>query len=103
MTRNKSKTNNGAGKSTYKCTYCDQPGHTEKHCYEIVGYPNWWDHNQAPRRRNTKKNQPPVAADEANTKNDTIETTSTIIATLGNNGKSFYIFTPVGNNTWIID
>ena len=68
-----------------------------------MGYPDWWDHNRAPRRRNTKKTQPTAAAVEANTKDDTIKTTSTMIATPSNDGKSFYVSTPVSNNTWIID
>lgn len=100
VTRNKSKTNNGAAKSAYKCTHCNQSGHTRERCYELVGYPDWWDHNRAPRRRNTKKTSPTIAAVETNTKD---ETSSAMIATAGNEGKSFCVSTPVSNNTWIID
>lgn len=36
---------NGAGNSTYKCTDCDQTGHTKPRWFELVGYPELWDHN----------------------------------------------------------
>ena len=34
-------TANGDDKSSYKCTHCDQTGHTKSRCYELVGYPEW--------------------------------------------------------------
>ncbi|CAL8993956.1 unnamed protein product [Prunus brigantina] len=26
----------------------------ERACYELIGYPNWWDHSKAPRRNTSK-------------------------------------------------
>uniref|UniRef100_A0A5B6Z3B9 Retrotransposon Copia-like N-terminal domain-containing protein n=2 Tax=Davidia involucrata TaxID=16924 RepID=A0A5B6Z3B9_DAVIN len=42
------KTANGADKSSYKCSHCDQIGHTKNHCFELMVYPEWWDHNRDP-------------------------------------------------------
>ena len=103
MTLNKTKTNNGAAKLAYKCTRCNQFGHTKECCYELVGYPNCSDHNLAPQRRNTKKTRPIVSAVETNRKDGGIKTTSAMIAMAGNGGKSFCASTPVSNITWIID
>ncbi|KAB5516087.1 hypothetical protein DKX38_026735 [Salix brachista] len=49
------KTTNGGDKSSYKCTHCDQTGHTKSRCYELVGYPEWWDHNRDFRKKNSKR------------------------------------------------
>ena len=40
------KTTNGGDKSSYKCNHCDQTGHTKSRCYELMGYPKWWDHSR---------------------------------------------------------
>ncbi|KAK3038644.1 hypothetical protein RJ639_027307 [Escallonia herrerae] len=53
--QNQPKPTNAADKSTYKCTHCNQNGHTKNRCYELVGYPEWWDHNRDPRKRNFKR------------------------------------------------
>ncbi|KAK2988761.1 hypothetical protein RJ640_025920 [Escallonia rubra] len=37
--QNQPKPTNAADKSTYKCTHCNQNGHTKNRCYELVGYP----------------------------------------------------------------
>ncbi|KAE9586282.1 putative transcription factor interactor and regulator CCHC(Zn) family [Lupinus albus] len=60
------KPTDGADKSTYKCTQCNQSGHIKNRCFEIVGYPDWWDHNRDPRKRNSKKT-PNAAFVETNT------------------------------------
>ncbi|XP_038717263.1 uncharacterized protein LOC120010551 [Tripterygium wilfordii] len=46
---------NGADKSSYKCTHCGASGHTKSRCYEIVGYPEWWDHTRDSRKVNPKR------------------------------------------------
>ncbi|XLR66650.1 hypothetical protein S83_017322, partial [Arachis hypogaea] len=50
------KSTTNANKSTYRCTHCDQSGHTKSRCFELVGYPDWWDHNRDPRKKNSHKN-----------------------------------------------
>ena len=36
------------------CTYCGESGHFKKICYEIIGYPDWWDLKK--NRKNIGKN-----------------------------------------------
>lgn len=40
----------GAGKSERVCTHCGETGHTKSRCYELIGYPEWWDSAKAPRK-----------------------------------------------------
>ena len=40
----------GKGKSEYICTHCGETGHTKLRCYELIGYPEWWDPPKAPRK-----------------------------------------------------
>ncbi|KAL6315265.1 hypothetical protein AAG906_000347 [Vitis piasezkii] len=42
-------------KSTFKCTHCNKIGHTKSRCFEIVGYPDWWDHNRDQQKKDSKK------------------------------------------------
>ena len=42
-------------KSTFKCTHCNKTGHTKSRCLEIVGYPDWWDHNRDQLKKDSKK------------------------------------------------
>ena len=53
--QNLPKITNGVDKSTYKCTHCNQTGHTKSHCFELVGYPEWWDRSRDSRKKNSKK------------------------------------------------
>jgi hypothetical protein len=40
----------GKAKSEYVCTHCGETGHTKMKCYELIGYPEWWDPTKAPRK-----------------------------------------------------
>ena len=42
----------GKAKSKYVCTHCGETGHTKLKCYELIGYPEWWDHAKAPQKQN---------------------------------------------------
>ncbi|KAI4323948.1 hypothetical protein L6164_023519 [Bauhinia variegata] len=53
-------------------------GHTKDRCYELVGYPEWWDHSQASKKRNPK-NISNVA--EANIGGNALGKGSALIAT----------------------
>ena len=96
------KTTNGGDKSSYKCTDCDQTGHTKSRCYEVVGYPEWWDHSRDSRKKNSKKASI-AAIVETKTEDDSGEKSSALAATAGNGGKVLNISTPVSNSTCIID
>ena len=93
---------NGSNKSSYKCTYCDQTGHTKSRCYELVGYPKWWDHSRDSRKKNSKKSST-IAIVETKTEDDRGEKSSALATAAGNGGKVLNISTPVSNSAWIID
>ncbi|KAL5723468.1 hypothetical protein ACHQM5_006866 [Ranunculus cassubicifolius] len=44
--------NNNAHKSISRCTHCNRTGHVKERCFEIVGYPEWWDHNRDAQKKN---------------------------------------------------
>ena len=96
------KTTNGGDKSSYKCTHCDETGHTKSQCYELVGYLKWWDHSRDSRKKNSKKAST-AAIVETKTEDDNGEKSSTLAATAGNGGKVLNISTPVSNSAWTID
>ena len=96
------KTANGGDKSSYKCTHCDQTGHIKSRFYELVGYPEWWDHSCDSRKQNSKKAST-TAIVETKTEDDSSEKSSALAATSSNGGKVLNISTPVSNSAWIID
>ncbi|KAK2975037.1 hypothetical protein RJ640_002466 [Escallonia rubra] len=100
--QNQPKPTNAADKSTYKCTHCNQNGHTKNRCYELVGYPEWWDHNRDPRKRNSKRTSS-TAVVETKIEDDVTGQHSALAAAAGNGGKALNMSTLVTNNAWIID
>ncbi|RVW97925.1 Retrovirus-related Pol polyprotein from transposon RE1 [Vitis vinifera] len=50
-------------KSTFKCTHCNKTGHTKSRCFEIVRYPDWWDHNRDQRKKDFKKTSTAAVAE----------------------------------------
>ena len=40
----------GVAKPERVCTHCGETEHTKNRCYELIGYPNWWDSSKAPRK-----------------------------------------------------
>ena len=93
----------GAARRERMCTHCGGTGHTKSRCYELIGYPEWWDFAKAPRKRNSKTNHHAfvdvVEPSHASTSN--LEKASSFIATSGNVGKALH--TSVSHNEWIID
>jgi len=69
--RNKDAKTTTGDKSTYKCTYCNQNGHTKDRCFEIVGYLKWWDHNCDSRKKKSNK-IPTTTTIESNSEDSTI-------------------------------
>ena len=96
------KTANGGDKSSYKCTHCDQTGHTKSQCYELVGYPEWWDHSRDSQKKYSKKAST-AAIIETKTEDDSGEKSSALATTACNDGKDLNISTHVSNSAWIID
>ncbi|XLR01631.1 hypothetical protein S83_067829 [Arachis hypogaea] len=75
-----------ANRSTYRCAHCDQSGHTKSHCFELVGYPDWWNHNRDPRKKNSHKNSTSGVV-ESKAEQDIEEKGPALIATAGNGGE----------------
>nr|TKS04030.1 hypothetical protein D5086_0000147190 [Populus alba] len=85
--QNHPKTNNGTDKSTYKCTQCNQTGHTKSQRFELVGYPEWWDHSRDTRKKNSKR--PSTAAMvETKIEDDVAEKASALVLTANNGGEN---------------
>ena len=93
---------NGADKSSYKCTHCDQTGHTKNRCFELVGYPEWWDHSRDPWKRNSKKTST-AAIVETKIENNVVGKVSALVAAASNGGKVLNMSISVSNSAWIID
>lgn len=80
--------------NTQSCTHCGEEGHSKLRCYEIIGYPDWWDFTKKPRK---KISQATVAS-----KPQTNEPNIPVAAhTSTNTGMSQTNLTQ--NDTWIID
>ncbi|KAA8517308.1 hypothetical protein F0562_017601 [Nyssa sinensis] len=55
------------------CSHCGETGHSKQRCYEIIGYPEWWDFTKKPRKKiagkamvtSTKEDQSPPTANVA--------------------------------------
>ncbi|KAB5531840.1 hypothetical protein DKX38_018510 [Salix brachista] len=84
--QNHPETNNGSDKSTYKCTQCNQTGHTKSQCFELVGYPEWWDHSHDTRKKNSKRPST-VAIAETKSEDDIAEKGSALMLTTNNGGE----------------
>ncbi|KAK0591100.1 hypothetical protein LWI29_035615 [Acer saccharum] len=76
-------------------------GKPQQRCYELIGYPYWWDLSKAPHKRNSKGNHASVAIAESS--KNTPEEVSSLIATSGNTGKALHTSALNSDNTWIID
>ncbi|XP_024036853.1 uncharacterized protein LOC112096885 [Citrus clementina] len=85
-------------KSSLHCTHCRKKGHTKEQCFEIIGYPDWWD----TRKKNTKHGSKTTVAESTST-TDLRKESSMQIATSVSPGKALKTLTPVINSTWIID
>ena len=48
----KSRNHPSAGKYTsLVCGHCGESSHSKQRCYEIIGYPEWWDVSKKPRKK----------------------------------------------------
>jgi hypothetical protein len=100
---NHPKVSMGPTKSNQKCTHCDQSGHIRERCFELVGYPEWWDHNRDPRKKYSNKTSAAAVVETKIDMEDVAETTSALVARRGNGGKALNSLALISNSTWIID
>ena len=81
---NHPKTSPNINKLTLKFIHCNKTGHTKNLCFEIVGYPDQWDHNRDQQKNDSEK-------------------ASALVATTDYDGKFLNTSTLVINSAWIID
>ena len=86
----------------FKCTHCNKTCHTKYYYFELVGYPEWWDHNRDQWKKDFKKTST-VAVAEIKIEKNVAEKASTLVAAMDNGGKVLNISTPIINSSWIID
>ena len=99
---NHPKTDPNIDKSTFKCTHYNKVSHTKSRCFEIVGYPDWWNHNRDQRKKDSKKTSTAAVA-EIKIEVNVAEKASALVATTDYGGKFLNTSTPVINSAWIID
>ena len=99
---NHSKTAPNIDKSTFKCTHCNKTGHTKSRCFELVGYPNWWDHNRDQQKKDSKKTLTAAVA-KIKTEDNVAKKASGLVAATDYGGKFLNTSTPIINSAWIID
>ena len=88
----KGKTGTGKGNS-FTCTHCGEEGHSKQRCYEIIGYPEWWDFSKKPRKKINSSAMATAPAEE--------NSTPMAAHTSTNAGMSYN--TQSLENSWIID
>ena len=52
---NHPKVTSNIDKSILKCTHCNKIGHVKSRYFELVGYPEWWDHYREKWKKDYKK------------------------------------------------
>ncbi|KAJ8617990.1 hypothetical protein MRB53_014176 [Persea americana] len=56
--------------------------HTKSRCYELVGYPEWWDHNRDPRKKASGKHSTAAVVEAKTDRDDEVaERASALVAT----------------------
>ena len=89
--------NQSSGKANnLVCTHYGEKGHSQQRCYEIIGYPEWWDFSKKPRKNIAGK-----AMMTSSEENQPLPTTN--VAHPGIIGKASIFSATSKNKTWIID
>ncbi|BFG37702.1 hypothetical protein CerSpe_239760 [Prunus speciosa] len=78
-----------------KCTHCGGSKHTRARCYELIRYPDWWDHSKAPRRNKSNSLHTSSVTDPAPAP------ASASVATSGTQG--YVLHSSSKKHTWVID
>lgn len=89
---------NNMGRSNLKCFHCQKTGHTKNKCYELVGYPEWWDHT-----RKTQRVSSNIASGGTKREDTSTNQPSAYVMTPCSEGKVFNASISSTHNTWIID
>ncbi|KAK0600689.1 hypothetical protein LWI29_017477 [Acer saccharum] len=74
-----------------ECTHCGEKGHTKQKCYEVIGYPEWWDFTKRPKKNIAAKKDAAKSPPSVN------------VAQSGMKTKGSVLFVNSLNSTWLID
>ncbi|KAI9184732.1 hypothetical protein LWI28_000549 [Acer negundo] len=74
-----------------ECTHCGEKGHTKQRCYEVIGYPEWWDFTKRPKKNIATKKDPAKSPPSVNVAQSGMKTNSSVL------------FVKSLNSTWLID
>ena len=89
--------NQSSGKANnLVCTHCGEKGHSRQRCYEIIGYPEWWDFSKKPRKKIARK-----AMMTSSEENQPLPNAN--VAHPGIIGKASVFSVTSKNRTWIIN
>lgn len=92
----KEKKSNRKG-STLQCTHCGEDGHSKSLCYEIIGYPDWWDFMKKLRKKITQ------ATVACSSQLDELANSTVPMAAHTSTNTSMFTDNCDRNNWWIID
>jgi hypothetical protein len=99
----KGKNSQGSGKqNNYICTHCGESGHSKLRCYELIGYPEWWDFSKKPRKNITGKAALAISGESLPVQEETLMPTANVTQP-GSIGKANVLSAITMDNTWIID
>ncbi|CAL8997527.1 unnamed protein product [Prunus brigantina] len=93
-------------KPVFKCTHCGGSKHTREHCYELVGFPSWWDHskNKISGHKALQASATPETLPVSGNKSNEHTSASASMATSGTTGYALNVSsTSPTSNVWIID
>jgi hypothetical protein len=77
------------------CAHCGEKGHSQQRCYEIIGYPEWWDFSKKPRKK--------ISARAMTTSTEDHQQPTANIAHPSKVGKVSVFPAHYKDKTWIID
>ena len=82
-------------------THCGEIGHTKLKCYQLIGYPEWWDLAKAPRKWNQRSNTHALAAVVEHTTTCTPQDDSALVTTSSAVAELTSTITPKDDSTLI--
>jgi hypothetical protein len=104
----KNRNNSSIGKYTsLVCGHCGESGHSKQRCYEIIGYPEWWDFSKKPRKKFAAKAMMTMAevqttaADKLPAADNLPPTVNVAHSSSTGKANTFSVITK--DNNWIID
>ncbi|KAH0635568.1 hypothetical protein KY289_035483 [Solanum tuberosum] len=88
------------------CSHCGESGHLKQRCYEIIGYPDWWEFSKKPRKVIPNRAVVTTSSGTNHPNNDGKIEPRVNLAQPGitdNNNVNVNVTAPSTNSTWIID